>query len=284
MSAHLFNLCQRLSYPPEFSATEDSNWLREDACHLNCQGSGIPRPGVELPSLTQSSPRLTKGPALKLERANREDIDWLCAQLLSEFGYVFRFIFGSGDNEKLSSLLKQMLSCAGGLGSFGLLHFYILLVCESETISKRIGFAKLDTAHGRIPYQLVEGLMLPIIVGRLFGLSRLPATVHRSSQIKSSQPDTGARGATLTYFAIASEFRKRGYGARGLKMVLAAVLGRHRDKYSHVNLLVRARSVAALRLFKSAGFVEETSTGDQSHDPFADDPTIGPPIHMICHC
>jgi hypothetical protein len=201
MFAHLFNLCRRLSHPPDFSATEDLNWLREDACHPSYQDSGISRHGVEVPTPAEALPKLTKGAVLKLERANRDDIDWLCAELLSEFGYVFRFIFGSGDDEKLINLLKQMLSCAGGLGSFGLLHFYILVICESETISKRIGFAKLDATQVCMAYQLVEGLTLPIIVGRLFGVNQLPGIVHRSNQIRSSQPASNAGGATLAYFA-----------------------------------------------------------------------------------
>lgn len=215
--------------------------------------------------------------SIKTVRAKASDVSALAKEILKEFGYIYKYIFGTSDQALLHRALVKLLSVAGGLGSFGYMHFYLLK--SGPTV---VGFVRLDTSDKCVFYLWIEILILPFELAKLFGISRLWAILCRSHEVVRTQPEVGQEEIRLTYIFIYSEHQRKGFGGAALRLLINALIYNVTDEIvsDRISLFVRERNKIAEQFFAKAGFRYVNRDDTASVDPVSEIEAIGPLIGM----
>ncbi len=135
--------------------------------------------------------------AIRTVRANAKDAFSIADAMVSEFGYVFRFVLGTEDETYVRKTVRALLQSAGGFGSFGYLNFYMI-----EHDNNKVGFVKLDSLESRTVYHSLASFKVFLSLAMRMRPTQLLATCSRWKKVAAAFPQPDVGEVRLAYLVI----------------------------------------------------------------------------------
>ena len=202
---------------------------------------------------------------IRLRRALRDDVPYICENLVHEFGYAFRFIFGCFDDDKIKEIIQDFLNISDGFCRFGYQDFYLIQYKNNQDAFETVGCVKLESRDNFVFYDRIGYVFAIFKIVRRFGFKKLISIRKQMKDIVFEQIPNSSRCIMLTYIWIDIKYRNSGFATIALNMISRAVLKHSTNGIfaDRICLGVRERNIPAIQLFKTVGFrqIGDTTTG-----------------------
>lgn len=201
------------------------------------------------------------GQLIKIQRTEPDEIKRIAIDLVNEFSYVFEYIFAEKQSKLLKKYVYILLTSSFGFGDWGYMRFYNII--NEQGI--KVGWIRIDTAHGCWIYTILEKLMLFIRFSCCLGVKKLCGVAQRTYNIIKEQPKVNKDTFVLSYIVIKKPYRQMKYGYYTIELLKNAFFNSQTNniKVKRLSLLVRSYNTASIALFRKSKFKETVSSSPQ---------------------
>ena len=193
------------------------------------------------------------GKIINIEKAECKDLKRITVDLITEFGYIYEYIFAEKRHKVLRKYIHILLTSSLGFGKWGHIRFYNIVNGK-----RVVGWMKIDTIHQCWIYTTLEKLLLFIRFTYYLGIRDFYKSMRRAKKIIEEQPQINKDTFVLSYIVIRQQYRKMNYGCSAVELLKNAFFHSQTNNINvkKMSLLVRSDNIASMTLFRKLGFKE----------------------------
>jgi ribosomal protein S18 acetylase RimI-like enzyme len=218
---------------------------------------------------------------ISLVRAGPHMAEQISERLLTDFSYVYDFVFQGIEKDVSKAVLLTLINSLGGFGTLGFVWFYAI----KDESNQVIGFLKPEFRRNWDVYSLIEAVVTPLALVRITGFEGLLSIYRKQQEIRAVQPLVDHDEIHITYILITPEHRRRGFATATIELLVRALHERSNDILAaRLVVLVRENNAAALKVFERAGFKKDgevVASSTKFKDPIAGVAEAGRAMYLL---